>query len=68
MFTSGQQKESEEGHLKCPLCDQRCNYDHIINDHREFWNLKFPTEQLPTTVDLFNNRFGMIGLHIEELK
>lgn len=52
----------------CPLCHQHVEYKHVLEDHKEFWDLKLPTEQLPQTVEDFNKRFGPIGLGIEEIK
>lgn len=60
--------EIRDDKLICPLCGAQCNYGHIVDFHREFWDNKFPVEQLPVDVESFNNRFGLIGLHIEELK
>lgn len=53
---------------KCPLCECVCDYQHIIEFHREFWDNKFPVGQMPADVESFNKRFGMLGLHTKEVK
>lgn len=52
--------------LLCPLCEEVVDkYEHIINDHKEFWDARYPVDPLPTNVEEFNNRFGMIGMYIK---
>jgi len=59
--------ETRDNKLRCPLCDTICDYKHIVDFHKEFWDNRFPVEQLPTNVEDFNKRFGVLGFLIKDL-
>lgn len=53
--------------LRCPVCNQKVDYFHIVNDHKEFWeNIVMDIVSMPKTPDDFNKRFGIIGFKVEE--
>jgi hypothetical protein len=51
----------------CPLCQQKVEFEHIIEDHIDYWALKgINVRDMPKDVESFNNRFSLLGLTIEE--
>ncbi len=53
---------------KCPLCNYVGEYRHVVTVHADFWNPLVPRGPLPDTVAEFNERFGMLGFMIKEVK
>lgn len=55
--------------IVCPICDQHVDsFEHIMVEHREFWDSRYTDEPLPTTIKEFNDRFSMIGLSISVIE
>lgn len=59
--------EPTKQNLICPLCSAVCDFDHVLMDHIEFWELKFPLRDYPKTVEEYNTRMSLLGLAIKEV-
>ena len=49
----------------CPLCNRKADFFHVLKDHEEFWDEKYPTDPIPDNIEDFNKRFSMIGLNAQ---
>lgn len=52
----------------CPLCNSKADFFHVMKDHEDFWDNKYPTDPVPDNIEDFNKRFSAIGLGIVEVE
>ena len=55
----------EEPTFTCPICLQvDIPYNHVYNEHKDFWDINIITETYPKTAEEFNQRFKPLGLYL----